>query len=407
MNILLAYIAPFIKRSGGMEKICCELANYLEERGNNVFIIYYSKYDGKPFYSLHQNVQMLNLMDRIKNKNWEECKSYMPLSAKVIRELLRILSKRSKNNWNEKWKTKYFKEPIFEILQEILPDVVISFDLKTSNILLSTSGFDAQSLITMFHFDPMTVLKDASTNEINSITKSAIVQVLVPSYEKVIKSSFPKSNVIFIPNPVPQYKELANLSSGKKFYKIINVARLYKKQKQQHLLIQAFSKLSRDYPNWNLEFWGEEQNRDKYRYTDELQNYISKYHLENRVFLKGTTKNILQVYLQADIFCLPSAYEGFCLALTEAMSAGLPVVAFKSCPSIEDIVIDEKTGLLADNDIDSLADKLRVLMNDARMRVQIGHNAHIEMEKFESNRIWEKWDHIIQTIYNRRDKSIC
>jgi glycosyltransferase involved in cell wall biosynthesis len=89
------------------------------------------------------------------------------------------------------------------------------------------------------------------------------------------------------------------------------------------------------------------------------------------------------------------------------MSAGLPVVAFKSCPSIEDIVIDEKTGLLADNDIDSLADKLRVLMNDARMRVQIGHNAHIEMEKFESNRIWEKWDHIIQTIYNRRDKSIC
>lgn len=396
MKIMLAYFAQFVNRSGGMEKICCELANAMVQRGNIVSILYYSDKEGRPFYPLDQRVQMVNLMDEIREKNWETSKIYMPFSAKLIRELLRIVNKRAKSNWNEKWKTQFLKQPCGDILEKVSPEIAISFDLKTSNILLSVHDFHIKSIITMFHFDPNTVLKTASSNEIEAINKSTFVQVLTPSYKNYVESLFPNSRVVCIPNPVSQYRIKADLSVEKKFHKIINVARLYKKQKRQHILIQAFAQLADEYPNWNLEFWGEEQNRKKYKYTDELLNYISDHQLENRVLLKGTTQNILQLYLNSDIFCLPSAYEGFCLALTEAMSAGLPIVAFKSCPSIKDIIVDGQTGLLADDDVDSLANKLRVLMDDSELRQRLGINAHREMEKFAADKIWQQWDKIIK-----------
>lgn len=67
---------------------------------------------------------------------------------------------------------------------------------------------------------------------------------------------------------------------------------LNKEQKQQHMLIQAFSRVAPISPNWRLEIWGEEQGDDIY--TNELKNLIKFYHLENRVFLYGVKKMYCQ-----------------------------------------------------------------------------------------------------------------
>ncbi len=51
-------------------------------------------------------------------------------------------------------------------------------------------------------------------------------------------------------------------------------------------------------------------------------------------------------------FLLPAVivYEGFPLFCSEAMTAGLPIVGYKSCNAIANIIEDGKTGLLADED---------------------------------------------------------
>ena len=84
---------------------------------------------------------------------------------------------------------------------------------------------------------------------------------------------------------------------------------------------------------------------------------------------------------QADIFAFPSAYEGFSLALTEAMGAGLPVLGFSDAPSVGELIEHEKTGLLALDEAD-FTYQLERLMKDRNLRVQFGANAHESMKKY-------------------------
>ena len=101
------------------------------------------------------------------------------------------------------------------------------------------------------------------------------------------------------------------------------------------------------------------------------------------------------VYRRADIFGFPSAYEGFPLAMTEAMSAGLPVIGLKTCPAVNEIVEDGKTGFLADADPQDLAEKLKFLMQHHRERVQMGHEAYMAMERYTPDSVWDQWEHLL------------
>ena len=74
----------------------------------------------------------------------------------------------------------------------------------------------------------------------------------------------------------------------------------------------------------------------------------------------------------ADIFAFPSNSEAFGLALTEAMAAGLPAIGYKSCPAVNEIIIDGYNGFLCDDGVDDFAEKMKVLMQNEELRKQMG-----------------------------------
>ena len=59
----------------------------------------------------------------------------------------------------------------------------------------------------------------------------------------------------------------------------------------------------------------------------------------------------------ASVCAFPSKYEGFPLALTEAMSAGLPCVGFKSCTGVNGLIVDGENGFLVEDGICDFAKK--------------------------------------------------
>ena len=136
-------------------------------------------------------------------------------------------------------------------------------------------------------------------------------------------------------------------------HKIIFIGRLVKNHKRPHLLIKAFTKLADCFPNWELELWGAESNRT---YTKSLQHRIEKSGLQSRIHLKGVTRDVAGVLRDGDIFVLPSAYEGFGLSLAEAMSMGLPVIGYKNCPAVNELIKHEENGLLCEDGADALAE---------------------------------------------------
>ena len=164
-------------------------------------------------------------------------------------------------------------------------------------------------------------------------------------------------------------------------------------QKRQHLLIESFAKIARKYPQWKVELWGEEQNSNQY--TMYLTSLIIKYHLESQVFLRGNAKNVIDIYKKADIFAFPSAFEGFGLAMTEAMSAGLAVIAFQSCPAVNELIQSGRNGLLVKDGVKALSEGLEYLMTNREKRLAFGKQAQQDMKKYAAKEIWDQWEKIM------------
>jgi GalNAc-alpha-(1->4)-GalNAc-alpha-(1->3)-diNAcBac-PP-undecaprenol alpha-1,4-N-acetyl-D-galactosaminyltransferase len=164
------------------------------------------------------------------------------------------------------------------------------------------------------------------------------------------------------------------------------------------LAIAAFAKLRDKHPDWHLTILGEGPNRV------ELEELRSKLQLTNCVHFLGQVQNVNAYLRQADIFLLSSRFEGFPMALCEAMACGLPVVATDCLSGPREIITDEVDGILvAMEDIDALAKGMDILMSDPDKRQQLARAAPQILDKFGLERVMKMWkDAIDEVIQHRR-----
>jgi len=93
------------------------------------------------------------------------------------------------------------------------------------------------------------------------------------------------------------------------------------KTKGTDILIDAFVKFAEKNNDWNLNICGEGKIREY------IEAQINKHNLSSRVKLYNYTTDVESVYLNNDIFILPSRFEGFGIVQIEAISCGLPIIA--------------------------------------------------------------------------------
>lgn len=394
MKILLANFTKMVDDSGGLAKVTSAFANEMLKRGHEVSIVYSDEKEGDFFYPINKEISTYNL-NKISNKMIK-----FPLALKIVREALRTIGKRPARTVNSWFQEHYLLDNLKKYLQEIKPDVIVSYQPAASKLLLC----DAKTtipVITMSHGDPEDYFHIYPVKEIPALTKSAICQVLMPSFEKHIKSHLPDAKTITIGNAIPQFEFSADLAANKKQYKIIFVGRLTKNHKRPHILIEVFSKLAAKYPNWIVELWGA---KDRAAYYKELELLIKSNNLNDRVFLQGSTDKVPEKLQQADIFAFPSAFEGFGMALAEGMSVGLPAVGYKSCSAVNEIIKDGENGFLCDDGVDAFAQALDKLMGDKELRVKLGKAAKADMAQFAPEKIWQQWEELIEAVTNNNTK---
>ena len=122
---------------------------------------------------------------------------------------------------------------------------------------------------------------------------------------------------------------------------------------------------------------------------------IQRAGLEQRVFLKGTTHDVASVLQKGDLFVFPSAYEGFGLTLAEGMSMGLPVVGYKNCVAVNELIQDGITGFLAEDGVDGMVHSMKILMENQDLRVRMGVAARESMRQYEASVIWDEWESLL------------
>lgn len=134
-------------------------------------------------------------------------------------------------------------------------------------------------------------------------------------------------------------------------------------------------------------------------YYNRIKSFVTNNNLEQKIsFLGRVSDDFLEkLYIDSDIFVLPSLHETFGIVLLEAMSFGLPIITTK-VGAIPELVIDGKNGILVQpNDPDFLANAIRRLIISPKERKYLGNNGY---EFIVANRDYYSWDSVGERILN-------
>lgn len=149
-------------------------------------------------------------------------------------------------------------------------------------------------------------------------------------------------------------------------------------RKAYHILVEALECLAD--LDFSVTIAGDTQ-RDP-AIVQALRERIAATELADRVTLAGAVDDaeLMRLHAEADIFASPSLYEGYGMAVAEAMAWGLPIVATTG-GAIPEVVAREAGLLVPPDDSSAFAAALRRLLSDPELRATLGKGARAAAEE--------------------------
>lgn len=198
------------------------------------------------------------------------------------------------------------------------------------------------------------------------------------------------ANAVAIPNPLVAPKPV-ELKQNSERRRLVTLARL-SEEKRPALLIRAFAKIASDYPQWDLEIFG-----DGHLWVPILR--LIDEVAPGRVFLRGFVRDTDAILGSADLFVSASWVEGFGNAIWEALACGLPVVAMDGGAPVRSLVRHGVDGLIVDNNSgEGLASALGSLMGDEEMRKAFAGRAPEVLTRFPIEASLKAWDELLDGL---------
>jgi len=200
-----------------------------------------------------------------------------------------------------------------------------------------------------------------------------------------------RARIDVIANPLPFSPTPVNPYCAER--RVVLAAGRLTEQKGFDLLIDAWSRLEGDFPDWTLRIVGgggeEEAN---------LRAQVRRAGL-GRVVLAGEVRDMGAEYRGAGVYCLSSRYEGLPMVLLEAQAHGLPVVAFDCETGPREVIEQGENGLLVPpQDPAALAAALRGVLTDAARRTRMSERSHASANRFGPERIVAEWERLLGSL---------
>ena len=363
---------------GGIEKCVVTLANSLCSKYDVEIAVCYKLYE-KPAFFIDERVKIKYLNKDLKPNHDSlrlALKSKNPF--KIIKELcfsLKVLF--------------YRKKTMVKYISKTDSDVVIS-TRDIFNYWLSGYAKDGVLKIGWEHNHFHENYKYA--NNVKRSAKKLDYLILVSSelqkfYSEELRNT--KCMCIYIPNSIDKIpSKIASLKNKK----LISVGRLSHEKGYMDLL-KLYRKLLKDDIDWTLDIVGDGVLRG------ELEEYIDKYDLGEKVHLHGfkSREEIDELLNESSIYVMTSYTESFGIVLIEAMSHGLPCIAYDSAEGAREIISSGENGYLIKNrNIDAMTMKLEDLINNYEERIRLGKQARDSVKKYTSDIVSKEWITLIE-----------
>lgn len=367
----VVYCHCSVYNPGGMERVLLNKVRWIcENRPEWEVVVVTTDQQGRaPFYEFPAQVRMVDL-----GINYSLDKE-LPL-YKRIPSYLR--------------KRRLHRRRLTELLMRERPDVTVSLYPSESSFIPAIK--DGSKKVLELHFNRffrlqygrkgLTGLIDRRrSRQDERIARSFDSFVVLTEEDKGYWGNMP--NISVIANAVPAMTMHSDCSAKR----VIAVGRL-DYQKGFDRLVKIWEMVKKDpiAKDWILDIYGQGEWREM------LLAMIAERGLQDSLHINKPTDKIEHEYANSSIIAMTSYYEGFGMVLVEAMSCGVPAIAFDCKCGPSDIIKDGVTGrIVADGDTEGFAEALLGVMRDAEGRARMGAAATEVRRRFSEAAVMAKW----------------
>ena len=335
--------------SGGAERVVCNLANYLYDKGFRVDVLTLTNKNDN--YSLNKGINRVCLLDATDDSNkivnlfrrWSRLKRYVRENSDI------------------------------ECYITMLPLTIFmltSLRKRINGKIIVSDRNNPASYKHIYRF-----MVNYGVRRCDGL----VVQTKEISewYKNV-------NNKIVIPNAINKDINISKRSAIE--HRVVAVGRL-EKQKNYPMIIKAFNRFNVKHPDYLLEIYGVGSEEKK------LKKLIGEEGLDNKVRFIGYVKDVSERISNAACFLMASNYEGMPNALIESMCIGIPCIA-TDCDGggARELIINMENGILIKKDaIDEMALSMNKIVEDEAFCKKISKNARMLKKKLDPEIIYEKW----------------
>ena len=387
----IIFVDEGIDRVGGVERTVSTLANQLS-LNNDVKVISEVKTSLNPYYSYTTQIKRFYLNDYTKSKakkrNKKDLLYFICRTPEKAVEKLRMPQK--------------IKTTISQFLTQA--DVIVFGRIHTAlHFLRYFKKYELNAKVVVRDAMFLNYYSKHMQRKIKKYFSKYVNHFIVSSdesleaYTRFFHGSSIKLKKIYNPlgiKPVCSYKYNSKT--------IISIGRM-DKQKGYDALIDAFKFVYSKHPDWKLEIYGDGS------YKKKIKQLIEKENLEKSVFLKPSTKNVVEVFNRSSIFVLASRYEGYANVLVEALACGIPSISYDWLMGVNEIIKDDVNGKIVSlenrrnymhgkndpEDIKKLADCINYLIENKEVCDKMVKNSISIQESRNPKKIMQEWQNII------------
>ena len=375
----IVYCTPALYSAGGTERVVSVKANYFAEHlGYDVTIIVTEGNKGNSFFPLSDKVKVVNFglgFEDLWNK---------PFLKKIYLYLV---------------KQREYKRLLTRELLKIQPDITITTLRREINFIHEIK--DGSRKIGELHLSRANYrgVEDRESSIIKSLFSKWWKKDVISNLQRLDKfvvlnenavMEWPElDNVTMIPDPLPLKMEEKSTLQSKR---IVTIGR-YSYEKGYDYLLRIWALVEKKYPDWQLNVYAMGDPTPYVKLMDELSVDPRRCHLNSSLV------DVESEYLRSSILVQPSRTEGFGLVLVEAMACGLPVVAFDCENGPRSLITDGEDGfLIPPYDVELFADRLMLLMDDERLRVEMGEKGLLKSQQYHISQIASQWEQLFDEL---------
>lgn len=369
----LLYVTDAVTIRGGLERILVEKMNFFaEEYGYEIYLITANQGNHGIPYPLSSKVHICDL----------GIFTYMEYRSWGIKRL-----------WVKHQLSCLFKNKLQDQIIKICPDILLCVRLNLVGLLLKVKNhiplvFEAHTLCQLYGDNGNRIYYNLKqfyyTRKVRGVDMVVSLSEGDATHWKRQNQNVQVIHNMVHLNPFDSYSDCMS-------HKAIFVGRL-SIQKDITSLVKVWMLVNMRYPDWELHIYGE------YGEVDSFLIHIIEDSKAN-IILHEPTAHIFEAYRSSSMLLLTSIYEPFGLVMPEAMSCGLPVIAF-DCPfGPKEIIADGDDGFLVqDRDIASFADRVCQLINNPSLRVKMGRAAIMSSKRYEAHKIMPQWKRLFEQL---------